>query len=123
MKYVLDRFPNHPKALAIMGDLSKMMDDDLMGIFYYERAIRLYPQYAITHFQYGAFLMDIGKIDEAITEFQKAKDIEPNVAEPYHMLSIAHMKKGDIELAKEFEKKAQSLGYKDAKSDNSAVGK
>lgn len=123
MKYVLDRFPNHPKALEIMGDLSKMMDDDLLGIFYYERAISLYPHYAITHFQYGAFLMDIGKIDEAINEFQKAKDIEPNFAEPYHMLSIAHMKRGEIELAKEFGKKAQLLGYKDPISDNTAVGK
>jgi len=113
MKYILDRFPNHPRALEIMGDLSKMMDDDLLGIFYYERAINLYPQYAITHYQYGLFLMDIGKIDQAINEFERAKDIGPDSAELYHMLSIAHIKRGEIEPAKVFEKKAESLGYKD----------
>ncbi len=43
----------------------------------YNWAIGLNPSYAIAHHWYGALLRDMGRFDEALTELERARDLNP----------------------------------------------
>jgi tetratricopeptide (TPR) repeat protein len=45
-KYILDRFPNHPRGLQLMGEIAKATNQTSLPIPYFERALKLFPQYA-----------------------------------------------------------------------------
>ena len=118
LQYSLDRICNHPKALEMMEDLSIIVKDPMLGIFYYKRAIILYPQYAITHYQFGSFLISIGQLEEGIEELKRAVKIEPSFGAAYALLSSAYAMKGEAELARMAEEKARESGYKGSLPDN-----
>jgi hypothetical protein len=112
VKYTLDRFANHPKALALLGAIAKMTKTPSLPIPYFEKALRLYPQYALTHAQFGAYLVDIGKIDEGIARLKRAVHIDPNLALAHAWLGNAYYKSGKPELALQAAQRAKELGHK-----------
>ena len=61
--YTLNQVPNHPKALYLLGQLSREMRDPDFAVPFFEKAIHLYPQYPYTLAQYGAFLVDTGHLN------------------------------------------------------------
>src|SRR5215510_1062964 len=77
LKYVLKYFPNHVKALMLMNIIAKLTNNPLLPIPYYERAIKFYPQYALTHAQFGAYLVDIGRADLGMTKLKRAIEMDP----------------------------------------------
>ncbi len=77
-EYALRYFPNHPGALHLMAEIAKATNQDSMAIGYFERALKLYPQYAYTHAQYGHFLVEIGATNAGIAEFMEALRIDPD---------------------------------------------
>jgi tetratricopeptide (TPR) repeat protein len=79
MKYTLDKFPNHPRALHIMCEISKKSEDFSTPIRCFEKALKLYPQHAYTHAQYGKYLLDIGSAAAGIQELQEALRIDPDL--------------------------------------------
>lgn len=89
LQYTLDRFVNHTKALQLMGSLVKLTESPSLGISYYEKALKLYPQYAFTHAQYGAFLVDIGRVDAGITRLKEAIEMDPNLVIAHAWLAKA----------------------------------
>jgi Tfp pilus assembly protein PilF len=111
LKFVLRYFPNHPKALSLMGVLAKLTKSPSSVVVYYERALRLYPERAITHAQYGAYLSDIGQNDAGIKKLQKAVEIDPKLNAAYVWLAEAYMKSGKSELAARALEDAQALSY------------
>jgi tetratricopeptide (TPR) repeat protein len=121
LKYVLDRIPNHPRALQIVSFLSRLTKKQSVAVGYFEKALGLYPQYAITHAQYGSFLMDIGTLDGGIEQVKQAIELDPKLAAGYALLSRAYLKKGDNNLAQEFEQKARELGYQGAISEKTGT--
>src|SRR3972149_9613952 len=71
LTYTLDTFPNHPRALQLVGAYSKIKKVPEIAIPFYQKALRLYPQYALTHVQYGGFLVDVGRTEEGIVRLKK----------------------------------------------------
>jgi predicted Zn-dependent protease len=114
LQYILERFPNHPRALELAGVLAKMSKNSEIAVRYFENAIRLYPQYAVTHAQYGKFLTDIHVMDEGIKRLQHALQLDPKLVPSYVWLAKAYAKKGDAKLANETAEQARQLGYKGA---------
>ena len=112
LRYTLDTFPNHPKALQLIGVVSKIKKLPEIAIPFYEKALRLYPQYALTYAQYGGYLTDIGRVEEGIAKLQKAIEIDPNLALAFDSLSKAYTKIGNLELARQAAEKAKELGLK-----------
>jgi Flp pilus assembly protein TadD len=53
----------------------------------------------IAHCNLGVVLLQKGKVDEAITEFQNALQIKPFVAEAHYTLAIALLQKGRVDEA------------------------
>ena len=112
LRYILDRFPNHPEALMLLGSVATLKKDPPLAVPYYEKALRLYPQYAITHAQYGAYLIDIGQVDLSITRLDRAIRINPKYAFAHGRLAEAYYKNGNFELARQEAERAKALGYK-----------
>ena len=76
-QYTLERFPNHPRALHLLAEIAKATNDVSMAIPHFEYALKLYPQYAFTHAQYGHYLLDIGAVQAGVGELREALRIEP----------------------------------------------
>lgn len=113
LKYTLERFVNHPKALNLLGVVAKLKNDPFLPIEFYERAIRLYPGYAFTHAQYGAYLVDIGNLSAGIAQLQKAVELDPRLAFAHAELAKSYSKSGKLDLARRAAKEARDLGYRD----------
>jgi hypothetical protein len=76
-EYVLTRFPNHPRALHLIGEISKATNQVSLAIGYFENALALYPQYAFTHAQYGHYLTDIGVFQAGVEQLREALRLDP----------------------------------------------
>jgi predicted Zn-dependent protease len=59
--FMLHYFPNHPRALELMGNLSIQMKQPDRASKYFERAIALYPNDDATQAMYNEFLQKINK--------------------------------------------------------------
>lgn len=111
VKYALGKFPNHPKALMLIGLVAKLNKTSSLPIPYYEKALKLYPQYSLTHAQYGAYLVSIGRIDVGITKLREAIEIDPKLATAHAWLAQAYSKNGNPELARQAAEQARTVGY------------
>jgi tetratricopeptide (TPR) repeat protein len=76
-EYVLQRFPNHPRALHLIGEIAKATNNVSLGILAFENALSLYPQYAFTHAQYGHFLIGVGSVPAGVERLREALRLEP----------------------------------------------
>jgi tetratricopeptide (TPR) repeat protein len=122
LNFVLDRFPNHPRALLLAEAVAGVTGVPTLPLPYYERALKIYPQYALTHSQYGKYLVEIGKIDTGIEELQQAIKISPNLATAHAWLAQAYKKAGKMDLAKKSAEQARKLGYNGDPFDASRKG-
>ncbi len=94
LKYALDKFPNHPKALMLLSATSMLAKSPGLAAPFYEKALRLYPQYALTNAQYGKYLMDIGRAKEGAARLQRALQIDPNSQQARKWLAEAQARSG-----------------------------
>lgn len=111
LAFVLRYFPNHPKALQLMGAIGIQTEDPSLAIPYFENALRFYPQYAITYAQYGRYLVDTGNIHAGIRHLKKATEMDPGLARAFAELAKAYAKSGSPDLARQAAAKARELGY------------
>jgi len=112
LDYLLARLVNHPQALAFGGLLAKSIKNPSLGMNYFERALRLYPQYALTRAQYGKYLTEIDRMDVGIEELKKALEMDSTLIAGHIWLAAAYLKSGNAELARQAAEQARSLGYK-----------
>lgn len=112
LKFVLRYFPNHPKALSLMEMVGKMMKNQLLPMPYYKSALDLYPQHAITHLQFGMYLLEIHQVNSAIDSLKRALELNPKLAPAHAWLAKAYSMGGQKELARESSNRARELGYK-----------
>ena len=112
LKFVLRYYPNHPETLQLLGSIARLTHDSSLPIPYYEKALRLYPQYASTHAQYGAYLVDVGLIDAGIARLKHAIEMDSKLALAHAWLANAYYQNGNQELARQAAERARALGYK-----------
>ncbi|MGB0909851.1 MAG: tetratricopeptide repeat protein [Nitrospirales bacterium] len=110
--YTLDRLVNHPKALALSASLGKLMGRPKMPVSFYQRAIALYPKRAMTHAQFGNFLVGVGDLEEGIERLKIAIKVNPKLAVSYGWLAWAYEENGQFELAQEYTKKAREKRFR-----------
>jgi tetratricopeptide (TPR) repeat protein len=79
IKYTLNRFPNHPVGLVLMGVYARLTKTYALAIPYFEKAIRLFPQHALTHAQYGAYMITLGSTDRGIKKLHQAVEMNPKL--------------------------------------------
>jgi tetratricopeptide (TPR) repeat protein len=111
IRYTLERFPNHPLALQQLSMLTKMTKETAVAASYFERAITLFPQYALTRSQYGLFLLSIDRVDASLESFRQSVEMEPTLPAGYAGLAHAYFRKGSVEQARDAAKRARELGF------------
>lgn len=112
LEWILVRFINHPQALALAAAFSIATKNSLWAIPHFERALGIYPEYALTHAQYGKYLTDIGMVDKGFEQLNKAAEMDPKLIAAHVWLAAAYSKSGNADLARESAEKARSLGYR-----------
>ena len=110
--FILRWVPNHPLGLQIAGTISRLAGRLSVAVSYYEKALNLYPQHAVTYAQFGQYLLQIDQVDNGIEQLKRAVEIDPKLAAGYALLASAYSKKGNGEHAREAADKARQLGYK-----------
>jgi tetratricopeptide (TPR) repeat protein len=116
MNFILDRMPNHAKALMLIESIARITGNPSLPMSYYERALRSYPQHAFTHAQFGAYLVSIGSIEKGIAKIKRGLEIDPKLAVAYAWLSKAYYKSGNPELGRQAAEQARLLGYRTKKT-------
>jgi predicted Zn-dependent protease len=109
--FTLRYFPNHPRGLQLLTTVAALAKNRALPIRYFEKAIALYPNHAITHAQYGWFCVTIGDFDNGIQKLRHAIELDPKLTAGYVWLAQAYEKKGDLQLAREARERAKELGY------------
>lgn len=112
VRYILIRFPNHPKALTVLSSVAKLTKNPALAIPYYQRALALFPQHALTHAQFGIHLVEIGHINEGVAKLQEAIRMDPRLALAHAWLANAYSKVGEFDLARQAAAQARELGYR-----------
>jgi tetratricopeptide (TPR) repeat protein len=79
LKYVLNVFPNHPRALYLMTRLADLLHDPGLPIAYFEKALRMYPDRPETRVQYGAYLVQKGETMLGLAQLDQALAANPNL--------------------------------------------
>jgi predicted Zn-dependent protease len=111
LNYTLDRFPNHARALMIVKNVAQHTKNPSFGYPYFERALALFPSYAMTHAQYGDYLVDFQQFDKGIAELKRAIEMDPKLVGAHVLLAKAYYQKGDLEEARKAAAEARNLGY------------
>jgi Tfp pilus assembly protein PilF len=109
IEYALERFPNHPKGLVLATHFARLTNDPTFAISYFVKALALYPQYAVTHSEYGAYLVSIGMLEEGIARLGKAAGMDPELLQAWVGLAQAYTKAGNAEAARRANEKARAL--------------
>ena len=112
LQYTLVRFPNHPQALMLMGLMAKTTKNFTLPIEFFQKALTLYPQYAITHAQFGQYLVEIGMVGPGMERLNDAIKVDPNLSQAYAGLAVAYQKMGNKDQARTFAQRAKDLGYR-----------
>jgi Tfp pilus assembly protein PilF len=111
LRYTLNAFPNHPRALMLLTIVEKVAKKANLGVVNFERALSLYPQYAITHAQYGWYLVESGNLEAGIFKLKQAIEMDAKLVAPHVWLARAYSKSGNAELARQTAEQARALGY------------
>ncbi len=110
--FTLESFPNHPRALQLVGAIARIRKVPEVAIPFYQKALRLYPQYALTHAQYGGFLVDVDQAEEGVVKLKRAIEMDPELAIAHKWLSRAYAKMGLQEWSRQAAEKAKDLESK-----------
>jgi tetratricopeptide (TPR) repeat protein len=110
LEFILKYFPNHPQALARMGEVALATKRPDLAEQHFRNAIGRYPQHDETHVLYGAFLHRLGRIDAAIAQYQKALEINPDSAYGNYNLGLAYVDRKNYSQANIHAQKAYELG-------------
>jgi len=115
--YTLRAFPNHPRALMAMANLSiKTRTKRPPGAHfsvecYFDRALQFAPDDGWVRMVHGIYLSKIGKTHEALEQFQQAQTFVGDSAVLHYNLGLAYFDVGDYENALTHAQHAYQLGF------------
>lgn len=106
---LLQQSPTHERALLLLAnaayDTRRYADAELL----YSRAVKVAPVQAITHARRAHTLGQLGRLDEAIAEANRALVVDPSFLPAYHMLAEAHATRGDKEQSQHYQQLSERL--------------
>lgn len=105
--FVLKWVPNHVEGLLVNEAIAKAKGLPEAAVGRYLRALELYPNHAITHAQFGAYLLDLGRVDAAIDSLNTAVRLDATLGIAHSYLAKAYREKGDLDRAASEEAEAR----------------
>lgn len=92
-------FPNEPFVFNILGYACGMVGDQKAAIDAFKWAIKLNPNFVEAMSNYGSYLVQIDRPDDALPVLQKAVAKKPDYAEAHHNLGVAYYALGQSDAA------------------------
>ncbi|MDR6265315.1 sulfotransferase [Roseobacter sp. N2S] len=92
-------FPNEPFVYNILGYASGMVGDQKAAIEAFKWAIKLNPNFVEAMSNYGSYLVQIERPNDAVPVLQKAIAKKPDYAEAHHNLGVAYFAMGQSDAA------------------------
>ena len=79
-----------PKALKELqlSDKARKSGDIRTSNVHLEKAVHIYPDFFVAHFDLGTNHLHLREFDQALTEYQRAMAIDPNLALGHHGVSV-----------------------------------
>jgi tetratricopeptide (TPR) repeat protein len=117
LDYTLRAIPNHPGALAVMGNLalagktSTVPGSRYPVECYFERAMRFQPNDSAVRAGYANYLFKLGNTDRALQMYRAAAELSPDDPAINYNLGLMYLKMKDYDNANKFAKKAYALGF------------
>ncbi|HEV3436056.1 MAG TPA: tetratricopeptide repeat protein [Gemmata sp.] len=113
-RVVIQQVPHHYEALRQQGNLQLAVGDLKGAKDSLERAIKIYPNFTLAHYDLANVLVAEGKYDEAITTFTNRVNKEPNRADALAFLANFLLKLGYRHTARERLDEALQINPDDA---------
>lgn len=116
IRYTLNRFPNHPRALWAMSRASRhpkwqSRTNQTQVACFFEKALHLHPNDKSVMMVYGMHLHKSGKLDEAAEKYQRAGQLGLDSSEYHYNYGLLLFDKGEMEEAREQAELAYQKGY------------
>ena len=86
---VLARYPEHPVAAYMLGQLSHQQGRITEAISWLQRAVKAAPEFRDAHYTLGQRLADLGRWAEAASAYRCAVDLTPGFAAGWSGLGLA----------------------------------
>ena len=99
---LLKNFPDSVALNIIKGDASTKLHKFDAAIASYAHAIKLKPDFAVSHFNLGVALQDKGDFESALQSYEKAIAIKPDYLSAYYNIAVSFGKIGFLENSVEF---------------------
>jgi tetratricopeptide (TPR) repeat protein len=109
LKDVLEKNPNDPSALDLLGNLHFMKGNIKKSLELYNKAISVAPKYAHTYYDRGSLYLNLEEYDKALKDMYKAVELDPNYAEFRMALGATLFSLNEIDKAEEHLEKAIQL--------------
>ena len=91
--------PNVPLLFNIMGACYKALSQLNAAVEMFEKAIKIKPDYAEAHYNFGVTLHELGQFDSAIIAYKKAIILVPNYPDAHNNLGIIYLDKSQLNNA------------------------
>ena len=98
-RQVLDRYPENPDALNLLGVLSSQKDSDEAGIAFIQRAIAADGRNPAFHSNLGNVLRELGRLDEAAEAYEVAAGLQPDDVDALADLGGVYQLQGRFDAA------------------------
>ncbi len=115
LEYTLRAFPNHHRALSAIAKYHVSKGAGKHGLYsidcWFERAMTFRPDDALVRVTYAIYLLKRGRDEMALTQYQKAIEIQPDSADAQYGIGLLYTKMENYDLASAHAKRAYELGY------------
>lgn len=109
--FILNHFPNHPRALLLLGELcDRWKAPHCNPEPFFDKAVEVNPKAGGTHLIKGIYLQKKGRLDEAVASYKAALEYEPDSFNTHYNLGLTYFAQKKYELANEHAQKAYALG-------------
>lgn len=105
---ILKADPKNPDIYLKLGNIY-IDDQPNKAIDYYNKALEIVPDSAAVYCCIGVALKSQGKLDTAISRFEHATKLKPELVEAHYNLGLTYFEKGDIKSAIECFEKCQII--------------
>lgn len=110
-QFILNYFPNHPRALVLMGGLCETWRTPKCNMAtYFDQALRVAPESSGVYLTQGVYLQKQGKLNEAIESYKKSLQFDPSSANAHYNLGLAYAAAKRFDLANEHAQQAYASG-------------
>jgi hypothetical protein len=109
--FMLRYFPNHPRALLLMGDVCEVWHNAKCDMeSYLAKAVKMSPDNDGVYLAKGVYLQKRGRLKDAIESYKKSLELNASSANVHYNLGLAYVAAKQYELANEHAQKAYGMG-------------